>query len=58
MPTATPPPYGQVFTLGSGNAFLVEWTWSLGELMVGLAVLGLAGLLLLHWLRQLAQGKG
>lgn len=56
--TPTPPPYGQVYELVSGNPFLVEWTWSLGELMVGLAVLALAGLLLIQWLRQVAQGKG
>ena len=58
MPTATPPPYGQVFELVSGNAFLLRWSWSTGELMVGVAVLALAGLLLMDWLYQLAQGKG
>ena len=58
MPIVTPPPYGVVFTLGTGNVFLLEWTWNLGELMIGLAALTLGGFYLLDWLRHLAQGKG
>lgn len=55
--TPTPPPFGQLVTLGSGTQLLIERSWSWGELFVGLAALALAAWVALDWARQRARGK-
>lgn len=54
MPTPTPP-YSELVILSSGQAMLIERTWSMGELFIGLAVLALAMLVCLRFAYDLSR---
>jgi hypothetical protein len=51
-------PWQKCVTLGSGQTFMFEYSWSMGELMIFLGLVVLTALYVLRWIVDYRRGFG